>query len=251
MPVPPRSLERLIGIAIPPACREEILGDLHERYAGLPRYLADSLSTVPLVILSRIRRTTDFQVLLMHAFALYLAFWGAAHLQDAAFPEAPLALLRFALPDAVTLLGLMLGDAYATPGRRWPLKPARAPLLGILLALWSQWILPADLSLPPWIFWCGAAVGLLLVCGLRMLFPPIADRPQGAGGPAFWLHLDSDPIRVSPETVRILKAAGLVAAAAVLGAVIGAMAGAPATFRPQILVAVAVVVAVFQVRRWR
>ena len=249
MPVPPGSLERVVGITIPPACREEVLGDLHERYAGLPRYLADVLSTVPLVILSRIRRTTDFQVLLMHAFALYLAFWGAARLEDAAFLDAPLALLRCGIPTAVTLLGFMLCDAYTMPGRRWALKPARAPLVGVLLALWSQWILPADLTLPRWIFWCGAGVGFLLVCGLRMLSPPIADRPQGAGGPAYWLHLESDAI--SPGTMRVLKAAGMIAAAAVLGAWIGALAGAPSTFRPQILVAVAVVVAVFQVRRWR
>jgi hypothetical protein len=222
MPGPPRSLEALIGLLIPPACREVVLGDLHERYAGMGRYLADALFTVPLVILSRIRRTTDFQVLLMEACVLFLSFWGAARLADAGFRHDSLGLLRLAIPGATALLGLMLEDAYATPGRRWALKPIRAPLFGLAMACLSQALLPADhpdLRLPRWILLCGAGAGLLLVCAIRMLFPPPADRPQGASGPAFWLHLAPEPL--SPETLRLLKAAGMIAAAALLGVLAG------------------------------
>ena len=245
MPGPPRTLEMLIGLLIPPACREEVLGDLHERYNGRLRYLGDVLSTVPLVILSRIRRTTDFQVLLMEAFVLFLSFWGAARFEDAVFLDDPLGLLRLAIPAATALLGLVLEDAYATPGRRSPLKPIRAPLFGVAMACLSQaWLSVGnpELTLPRWILLCGAAAGLLLVCGVRMLFPPLVDRPQGASGPAFWLHLTAEPL--SPATLRLLKSAGMIAVAALLGAVVG--------YRPASLVPVVVVmVAVYQVRKWR
>jgi hypothetical protein len=112
-------------------------------------------------------------------------------------------------------------------------------------------MLPVDnpeLRLPHWILWCGAATGLLLVAAVRMLFPPPADRPQGANGPAFWLHLASEPVSISPGTMRLMKAAGMIAAAALLGA----LAGYQSVFRPQVLVPVAVVVvAVYQVRKWK
>src|SRR5437764_2769754 len=122
MAAPPPFLERLVGLIVPPACREEVVGDLHERYASLPQYIAEALVTVPLVIVSRIRRTTDFQVLLMEAFAAFLAFWGAARLIDAAFLEDRLAWLRLASPAATALAAMVLEDAYARPGRRAPMK---------------------------------------------------------------------------------------------------------------------------------
>jgi hypothetical protein len=250
MPGPPRSLETLVGLFIPPACREVALGDLHERYTGLLPYLVDVLSTVPLVILSRIRRTTDPQVLLMEAFVLFLSFWGAARFMDATFLGDRFGWLRLAIPAATALLALMLEDAYAMPGRRWPLQAICAPVFGLGIAFLSQWMLPVDnpeLRLPRWILWCGAGTGLLLVSAVRMLFPPPADRPQGANGPAFWLHQASQPVSFSPGALRLIKAAGMIAAAALFGA----LAGYQSVFRPQVLVPVAVLVAMYQVRKWR
>ncbi|HXB71714.1 MAG TPA: hypothetical protein VNY05_25985 [Candidatus Acidoferrales bacterium] len=270
MPAPPRSLETLAGMFIPPASREVVVGDLHERCLlrpgtpwacrGLPQYVADVVMTVPLVILSRIRRTTDFQVLLMEAFVLYLSFWGAARFMDAAFLDNRLGFLRLAIPAATTLLALMLEDAYAMPGRRWPLKAIRAPVFGLGTAVLSQWMLPVsnpELTLPRWILWCGAGTGLLLVAAVRMLFPPPADRPQGApsdasqNGPAFWMQQASEPVSLAPGALRLMKGAGMLAAAVL----VGALAVYQPMFRPQVLVLAAVlaavVVAVYQVRRWR
>jgi hypothetical protein len=62
-------IEAPIGLLIPPACREEVLGDLYQRYAGPRQYLLDALRAVPLVIASRVRRTTDPAVLLIEALA--------------------------------------------------------------------------------------------------------------------------------------------------------------------------------------
>lgn len=250
MPAPPRLLETLISIFIPPACREEVVGDLHERFIGVPQYLADVLVTVPLVILSRIRRTTDFQVLLMEAFVLYLSFWGAARLGHAAFLNDHLGLFRLAIPAATALLGLLLYDAYALPGRRGPVKALRAPVFGIAMTFLSQAVMAGghpELTLPRWILLCGAGTSLLLVSAVRLLFPPLADRPQGAGGPAFWLQQASEPLNLSPGALRLMKGAGMVATAALVGALVAYQP----VFRPQLLIIAAAVVAVYEVRKLR
>ena len=125
---PSKSAETIVGILTPPACREEVLGDLHERYRSPLQYGLDALGAVPLVILSRIRRTADPQVLVMQAFALYLSFLTAARFQDASLLQAQWGLLRLAIPAGMTLFGLILEDAYAIPGRRSPLSLVRGPL---------------------------------------------------------------------------------------------------------------------------
>jgi hypothetical protein len=88
-PVPSKIAEAIVGALIPAACREEILGDLHERYISPRQYGLEALRTIPLVIASRIRRTADPQFLLMQVFAWYVSFLGAAWLQDRAFLNAP------------------------------------------------------------------------------------------------------------------------------------------------------------------
>ena len=130
---PSKGAERAVGLLIPPACREEVLGDLHERYMGPSRYFADALTTVPLVILARIRRTTDASVALMEALVLYLAFVGAAKYRDDTLLESPWGLARLAIPSAVTLLFLALHDAYAGPGRRSTLN---GPVFAVDLVAW-------------------------------------------------------------------------------------------------------------------
>jgi hypothetical protein len=216
---PPRWVEMLVGITIPPACRESVLGDLHERYAGLPQYLLDALCAVPLVIVSRIRRTTDPQVRLLEAFVLCLSFLTAARYKDANFLTEPWGLMRLAIPAAMALVGLMLEDAYARPGRRSPVNAIVAPVFGLGIACLSQLVLSGGwpaLVLPQWILLAGSGMGFLLVATLRMLFPPLADRPQGANGPAFWLQQSGKPLNIPPVAIRVLKVMGVMAVAALL-----------------------------------
>ena len=47
-PGPPKTFEALVAVLVPPACREEVLGDLHERYGSPRQYGLDAASTVPL-----------------------------------------------------------------------------------------------------------------------------------------------------------------------------------------------------------
>ncbi len=216
---PPRWIETLVGLTIPPACRETVLGDLHERYAGLLQYLLDALYAVPLVIVSRIRRTTDPQVLLLEAFVLCLSFLTAARYKDANFLIEPWGLMRLAIPAAMALLGLMIEDAYARPGRRWFERAIGGAAFGVGIAFLSQGVFkrgwPA-VPLPIGILMTGGGMGFLLVATLRMLFPPLADRPQGANGPAFWLEQSGKPMNIPPVAIRILKIVGVMVVLAML-----------------------------------
>src|SRR5580704_2914287 len=138
---PSKAAEAIVAVLLPPACREEVLGDLHERYRSPRQYGLDALRTIPMVVLSRIRRTADPQVLLLQAFALYASFLGAAWMKGRGGP------LRLAIPAGIALLGMMLEDAYSKPGGRSPLRLVRGPLVGLGLALLSQVVFRA---VPGW-----------------------------------------------------------------------------------------------------
>ncbi len=181
---PSKVIEALVGLLIPAACREHVLGDLRERFKCSRQYVADAASTVPLVIVSRIRRTTDPQVLLMEAFAVYASFLFAAwQLHQMSFLQEQEGLLRLAIPTAVTLAALMLVDAYARPEKRWPVKPMLQAAFAIAFAVFSQAALVAAypaFAVPFRIMVLGGGMSLLLVSALRMLFAPGDHRPRGA-----------------------------------------------------------------------
>jgi hypothetical protein len=178
--VPPKPIERFVGFFIPPACREEVLGDLHERFQNTPRYVVDAIMTVPLVIVSRIRRTTDPVVFLMEAIVLYSSYLAAAFFLDQTLLTDAFGFLRLGLPAAISLLVLMWADAYANPLNRSPLKPMLGPALGVAFAWLSQAVLlagAADFMLPRAIMIAGSSVSLLLVSALRLLFAPVINIP--------------------------------------------------------------------------
>jgi hypothetical protein len=179
---PPRAVQAIVAIFIPCACREEVLGDFEERCTSPLQYCRDAIVTVPLVILSRIRRTANPQLLLMQAFVLYLSFYGAAWFKNPELLYEYWGPARLAIPGAVTLLALVLEDAYAKPGYRSPLRLVRGPLLGFAWTILSQAAFRAShssLTLPLWIVLYGGALGLLLTSALRMLFSPPSMSPQG------------------------------------------------------------------------
>jgi len=189
-----KAAEAIVAILLPPACREEVLGDLHQRYRSPLQYGLEALQTVPLVIISRIRRTADPQLLLLQILALFVSFFGTAWLAGGALLRAPWGPLRLAIPVAVALVGLILEDAYAKPGWRAPRKLTRGPVIGLGLALLWQgmlWALHSDFVLPRWIMLYGCAMGLLLSSAVRILFPP-GHQLQGVNIPASWLKQAGD-----------------------------------------------------------
>lgn len=199
---PSKVAETIAGYVLPPACREEILGDMRERYRSRFGYFLEALHVVPCVIYSRICRTTDTVVALMEAASMYTAFVIAARCVDVTLLSAKSGFARLAIPPMVVLAVMSVADAYSDPQRRWPLKPLFAPTLGFAVAyieqsMYRQW------SLPMSVFAWGSGTGLLLVSTLRLTFPPIADRPQAANVPAFWQKLELASLSLSPRSALV------------------------------------------------
>ena len=216
---PSKTAEAVLAVLLPPACREEVLGDLHEQYSSPTQYAFDALRTVPLVIVSRIRRTADLQVLLIQAFALYLSFVGSAWFKDEALLREPWGFLRLAIPAGTALLGLVVADAYAKPGRRS--LPGLATLFGLAFAAVSQsvlWAANPELAVPRWIMFAGCAMSLLLSSAIRMSFPSTADQLQGANEPALWLKQSGGPAGTSQGLILVLKSVVAIIAVAIASA---------------------------------
>lgn len=176
-------IEKVVGLFIPPACREEVLGDLRERNDGVQLFIYDTLRTIPLVIVSRIRRTTDSVVLLMEAFCCYVSFLAVALVVAPAMAATRAGLLRLAIPGAIALAVLVLADAYANPRKKSVLRPVLAVALAFAGVFLVHLIRPL---LPGLMLAVGSGMSMMLLLVLRMLFPPLADRPQQIQGPAFW-----------------------------------------------------------------
>jgi hypothetical protein len=184
MQSPPKLLEKIVEWLIPPACRENVAGDLHERYTSPVQYIGDALRTVPMVVISRMRRSSDAQVVLMQAGIFYLSFLASAWYNQAALLSEETGLVRLAIPAGIALLGLMIHDAYAVSRKHsW----LRGPALSLAPAFACEYLLSiggGELALPLWIMFFGAAIALLLTAAVRMIFPPATERSQGPTGPA-------------------------------------------------------------------
>ncbi|MDQ2711715.1 MAG: hypothetical protein M3Y24_05665 [Acidobacteriota bacterium] len=221
---PPEIIERIVSFLIPPSSREEVLGDLYEGCTSSGQYIQDAIRVVPMVILSRIRRTADPQVLLMEAVALYMSYMGTAWRQAPASIYEHYGLLRLAIPSAMILFGIVIEDAYTDPSRRSLPRLMRGPVLGVGFAYMSQWALSLGsqaLALPAWVMLCGSAISLLFSLAVRSLFPPPLDRPLGISGPTLWLKHAAEPLRITPVAVSAIKGLALIVVALVAARVGG------------------------------
>jgi hypothetical protein len=77
---PPPWLERLVLLAIPPAAREAVAGDLWETYRAPRQYAAEALRTVPFVIASQMRRNLNLPALMLQGALVFTSLGGAAAL---------------------------------------------------------------------------------------------------------------------------------------------------------------------------
>jgi len=197
---PPKTLEAIIGLFVPPACREEVLGDLCERYTGPVHYLGLAISVIPCVIASRIRRTADARVLLMETLLIYASYLAAAWYTDRTLLMDEWGFFRLAIPSVLAVAFMMLEDAWSRVREKSPLRFTGEVALGMLFAfLWMARRLPDTLNL------IGAGVSLLLVSAVRILFRPQIGRPQAAAGPATW----GEPA-VAPKNTKSIYAFGAV-----------------------------------------
>jgi hypothetical protein len=112
---PPPRLEKIVLALIPPCAREAVAGDLWETYSSPRQYALEALRTVPLVVLSQMRRNLNLPLLLLQ-----------------------FSLICFCLNEmaaAVLLPVLMLRDAYQAAARPCPHHAMRAAILMALVAL--------------------------------------------------------------------------------------------------------------------
>jgi hypothetical protein len=166
-PGPPKILEDLAKALIPPACREEVLGDVYERYKSPGQYLGDLVSTLPFVVLSRIMRITDIRLLLMDALLVYGSFLTAAWYVSRTLVTDAGGLVRLAIPSGLALLYLLISNAFTGPS--FGIKVA-------LIALCSAAGLVTDAN------FYGFLLSMMLVSTARLMFEPGARQIQGAGG---------------------------------------------------------------------
>ena len=106
---PPPWLEQMVLLAIPPAARESVAGDLWETYRSPHQYAGEALRTVPFVILSQMRRNLNPLALMLQGALIFLCLGG------------PATLLLLPL--------LMLRDAYQPIARPTPRRAIREAVL--------------------------------------------------------------------------------------------------------------------------
>jgi len=177
-PGPPKILEGLARVLIPPARREEVLGDLYERYKSPLQYLGDLISTLPFVVFSRIIRTTPIQLLLMDALLVYGSFLAAAWYVARTLVTDEGGLVRLAIPSGLTLLYLLISEAFTAPLRRQRSDWIRS--VGTYLALVA---LCGALRLLTDANFYGFVLSAMLVSTARLMFESGTRQAQGAAGP--------------------------------------------------------------------
>jgi hypothetical protein len=184
---PPKAALLIARILLPPARREDVLGDMEERFHDADRrraavdYVWDVVWTVPLVIVSQILKTADARLVCLEALGMYTSFVGASYLtlgaRAVSFLHDGHGLLRLALPTLVIPLALLLADVYRVPGRRRAMRHVEQVCLALGVAFLSQMVCSEESSTPRWIMVSGSAMGLLLLPLIRMLFAAEDDKP--------------------------------------------------------------------------
>jgi chromate transport protein ChrA len=195
-PAPSKFAEAVVGAFLPPSCREDVLGDLYERYTGPLGYAIDAVRTVPLVIASRIRRTGDPEVVLIEALVMYLSYLAAAWYMDSAFLADDRGLMRLAIPAAITLIALVLWNAFSNAANHSRRRPMLCAALGTAIALLSQ-------AAPPLILVFGGITSAVLLSSVQIMFPPVTKRRQNAGGPTFGRERSGGPPPISPRSFAV------------------------------------------------
>jgi len=133
----------------------------------------------PFVILGRIRRTTPIWLLLMDALVIYGTFLALAWQMERSLVTSEGGLLHLAIPAGLTLLAVLLENAYLAPHRK-PTFPGLIQSVVIALGAgalsWSAGLL-TDVNL------YGFLMSQMMVSTARLMFDPEARAPQGVVGP--------------------------------------------------------------------
>ena len=77
-----------------------------------------AVHTLPYVIVSQIRRTSDAVIVSVEAVMLWAAFYGAARFLQMPLPSHANTWVRLLIPTIVPVVALVMTDAYVDPQRR-------------------------------------------------------------------------------------------------------------------------------------
>lgn len=178
---PPKLIEDIVGLLVPPAYREHVLGDWHERYTSVSRYLLDVAATLPLIITSQIRRTFRIELFVAELCGLYIAFASGSLIRGPGYLYDEHVVLPLALVIGVVLAVLVFRDAYADPRDESSRKTLLDAGLAVTFAYVAQGVfglLSSRLLLPPWLMFTGTVLSLPLLIAVRKSFGSIHRRPN-------------------------------------------------------------------------
>ena len=172
---PPAVIENIVRLLVPPASREHVMGDLSERYRSPRQYLTDAFQSLPLIIASQVRRTSNPGRLGVVAATLFGLLNANAHNSW----------LVAALPTLLATAALILRDVYRapspTPFTATKSRPAAIDV-GVAAGCMLLWQAFAALFAPQWLLPARAlSVGLPIFCVL--LFFVRLQAPQATSWP--------------------------------------------------------------------
>jgi len=168
-------MENIVRLLVPPASREHVMGDLSERYRSPRQYLMDAFRSLPLIIASQVRRTSNIGRLGVVAATLFLVLNANG---GNSWPVA-------ALPTLLAAAALVLRDAYRTPSPT-PFSATRSRLaavdVGAAAGCIFLWQALAALFAQQWLLTARAlSVGIPIFCVL--LFFVRLQAPQTTSWP--------------------------------------------------------------------
>ena len=107
----PRPLaERIIAALLPASRRDEVMGDLQERFESTRQYLLDASQAVPLVIWSQVRRTTNLARLGAQATGMLAALLLASAFLAPDLVLQPTFGWQILVPAGIALLTIIFRD---------------------------------------------------------------------------------------------------------------------------------------------
>jgi hypothetical protein len=199
-------VEAFIGRLLPPACREHVLGDLHERYVSASQYVHDAVRTIPFAIWGQIRRTSSAPLAIAEVGVVYVAFLSTLGMFDPGGLSNSSAPLRTAIPAFAALAAVVLRDAWVGRGPRANALIAVDAVRGIACAALTQALLVgvgSPLALRLDVLLAGCAMSLMLLSGVRIALSSINHRAPiaHAGG----TQMNSTPSNVQGPMQRDLR----------------------------------------------
>ena len=190
---PPELIEAIIARLIPPACRENVMGDFAEQYRSPAQYLFNALAALPFIVASQIRRTFRLAVFLSEASALYISFAAAAFFAASDYLNHIGRWLPMGIFVGVALLVLIVRDAYGNTEEQSARRALRDAVFSIGIAICCEGLLRnlnwSGLALPPWFVFAGSALSLPMLYAERRYFRHShQDTAAAASGPVSSLH---------------------------------------------------------------